>query len=217
MPVTATSWNTYNGGGVNLTTRTTTSAVLPAGAYLSITMALTTATTGLVTVTDSAGGSWTQINITTSSLTTRTFWRRTPGTGAAITVTIATINSANCMMVGTYFTGASGSISAITSGTGTTAYPNVTTAAAVKAGDLYVANVHGTTNDTTVFTQPAGWTKGGTATFTGSSRATMQMWRAATAATTIATGVVTSVPAANPTQVSTFVVREAFSGWGIPF
>jgi hypothetical protein len=219
MPVIASPWNTFAVTG-SATTRTTTSATLPAGAYLSLTMALTTSfASGLVIITDSAGGTWTQIHTTTTLLTTRTFWRTTPGTGASITVTIVTSSSSTCVMVGTYFTGASGVISAITATTGTGTYPNLTTPTAKKSGDLYVANIHGNTNALTTFTPGSGWTARGTATFTGSSRASFVQTRLATSAATTTTGVVTSnpPPTANPTSLSSFVVYEAFSGWGSSF
>jgi len=215
MPVIASTWNTF-AATTNTTTRTTTSAVLPAGAYLSLTMALTTSlAAGLVTITDSGGGTWTQIHSTTTTLTTRTFWRTTPGTGASITVTIVTAAAANCVMVGTYFTGASGIISGVPSATATTAYPNLTTPAANKSGDLYVANVHGTTGTTTTFTPGSGWTARGIATVATGSRSSFVETRLATSDGTTTAGVVTSSPTPTSTAMSAFVVYEAFRGWGL--
>ena len=216
MPVSATHLIAYNGSGNNYTTRTTASFVLPAGAYLSLTMALSSGVGSTpVTVTDSAGGTWVQMYSFAGAVVSRGFWRKTPGTGTAISLTIVTTSSANAVVAGTYFTGASGHFSVLTLQSGTTAYHNATTPTATKPGDLYVANVHGTTNGDTTFTATTGWTKGTAATFSSMSRAAMQMWRPATASTTIATGSTTSSPSPTSTYVSTFVVYEARSGWGI--
>jgi hypothetical protein len=224
MPVTATTWNTF-ASTASATTRTTTSAVLPAGAYLSITMALTTSFAGgLITVTDSAGGSWTQIDSTTSGQSTRTFWRTTVGTGSSFTVTIVSASSTICYMVGTYFTGASGSYSSVTTVAGTTAYANVTTPSATKSGDLYfgMARASLNTNGTPTYTPGATWTALGNASIaTNGSRGVHTQYKLATGATTTTTGVGTSSLSTSATTMSAFVVYEAtastsFSGWGIP-
>jgi hypothetical protein len=224
MPVTATTWNTFLGFS-SASTRTTTSAVLPAGAYLSITMALTTSFAGgLITVTDSAGGSWTQIESITSGQSIRTFWRTTVGTGSSFTVTIVSASTTICYMVGTYFTGASGSRSAVTTVAGTTAYANVTTPSATKSGDLYFGMARGNLQGSgaPTYTPGATWTALGNAVVGGSgSRGVHTQYKLATDATTTTTGVGTSSLATSTTSMAAFVVYEAtastsFSGWGIP-
>ena len=223
MPVIATPWNTIVSTSAAPTTRTSTSAPLPADVYLSVTMALTTGLgAGTVTVTDSAGGAWTQIESNQTQVNVRTFWRTTRSTGhSTFTITVTTATGSIMYLVGTYFTGASGARSALTTGTAIGSFPNVTTAAATQADDLYFQQVRyqPSPNALATFTPASGWTVGGTANAASGSRVTSVARRLATSATTTTTGVGTSSGAVGDMSISTFVVyasQKVFTGWGIP-
>ena len=222
MPVTATTWNTIASATTGVTTRTSTSAVLPSGAYLSVTMALSGGFgTSTVTVTDSDGGSWTQIETNQTGVNVRTFWRNTVGTGSSFTITVGTAAGSILYLVGTYFLGATGVRSALTSGTGSTAFPNVTTAAATQADDLYFQNVRWQpgTNGVTTFNPAAGWTVGGNASVASGTRGVSTARRLAANPVTTTTGVGTADRSVTSTSISTFVVyasQKTFRGWGIP-
>lgn len=222
MAVTATQF-TYYTNATSATSYTTTSATLPSGAYLTINAASAYQflISGNASISDSAGGSWTQIYSYsgggTSQPQLRGWLRTTPGTGSSFTVTITSANNSvgGIGIHGTYFTGATGSISSVISGTGTTAPPSVTTNTA-SIGDLHYAIGQVQAATTPTLTAGSGFTALAN-TYAGSSTRYTFTEYSSVASNGTTTATFNSSTATTLTVIQTFVVYAAVTSvesWG---
>ena len=175
----------------------TATAVLTTGnfglAYVAFDT-LTGLTTPTITISDSAGGSWTQIGsyvrptaagVGLPSLAI--FIRTTIGTGTSMTVS-ATLSSAvqYKVMQTQQFSGTSGTYSSLVTSyaAGSTSWPALTTSTSNAVGDMYIT-VDGF-NDTSP-TAPSGWTVASNQGTTGSNPSMEAVYAYYKAATSIAT------------------------------
>lgn len=245
MAVASAIWGTFASTINSASVYTTTSNTLPAGAYLFIDFSSSSSLT-TAGVSDSAGGTWSaSLTPNTGSPAHRHWIRTTVGTGTAFIVTINTSGTTGYgAIVGTYFTGASGSVSTPTVASGTTTIPTLTSPSATQSGDLYHCAfvTRSGTPFATGFTAGSGYTLGTnvitggaiqqytlgteyqsatgtgtvstTASFTNTSTSA-SIWAIVIRAASVSTAT-TGTGAISIDGTGTVDSRINFGGWGIP-
>ena len=142
-------------------TFTTTSAILPVGAYAIATLGGSTSASLPITIADSGGGTWVAIQPAVVSPIAGMYaiWiRTTAGTGSSITVTGTQGNSRGATLNVTYWTGTVGAYSSVVMATGTTAYPSVTSPASIAADDMFIAVGNAVSTASNTATASSGFT-----------------------------------------------------------
>ena len=206
-------------------TLTTTSATLPTGAYAIATWAGSQSAFA-PTIADSAGGTWVAIQTPTAGANPQagyaTWIRTTVGTGTAFTVTASIASARSQSLAVTYWTGTNGTYSAVTTGTGTTAYPSVVTSTSNGVGDLFIGVGAGVNTTSTTATASTGFTLAVSQAGTSPSFSCPSVeYQLATGSGQTKTASFTAVTGTTGTRVSTFVLRASsypntpFVGWGM--